>query len=210
MKWLPTLKKELPLAHFTDIPVDDDTLYDVLIKDEIYENQTFRHHCFKGVRFENCHFIHCHFSNCDFIDTEFISCDFSNSENDHGYYCHVLFKRTKLLGTAFNECLFQYVQFDDCLARYMSICDTQCKTVLLEQSDFQEAYFETNTFKDVSFKNLNLFKTTFFTPSLRIIDVSESIIAGLVISDTFAEIRGAKIDFMQAVDLVRFLGVVIK
>lgn len=54
---------------------------------------------------------------------------------------------------------------------------------------------------------MNLSRVDFFKTQLEGIDLSDSNIEGIMVSDTFRELRGLKIGPMQAMDLVRFLGV---
>ncbi|MBR3236047.1 MAG: pentapeptide repeat-containing protein, partial [Atopobiaceae bacterium] len=53
----------------------------------------------------------------------------------------------------------------------------------------------------------NLMRAEFFGTRLRGVDLSGSELAGIRVSNIFAELSGAKISLDQAVDLVSLLGV---
>ena len=63
-------------------------------------------------------------------------------------------------------------------------------------------------FKNIIFQQVDLTQAQFFKTSLKGIDLSDSKIEGLAIS--LEDIRGAKINQFQAIDLLYLIGVKLK
>ena len=104
----------------------------------------------------------------------------------------------RLYNISFVESNLNYANFTTASIENVSFKDT-----VLRNSNFQE-----NKFKNIIFKNADLTQSQFFKTSLRNIDLSESIIDGIILS--VEDIKGAIINEFQAIDLITLLGVKIK
>ncbi len=95
---------------------------------------------------------------------------------------HVCFKKCRFVSCDFSGSMFYNVKFVNC--------------------DFSNCRFQSCYLKETEISGCKG-----DGGQLEGIDLSDSNIEGIMISDTFRELRGLKIGPMQAMDLVRFLGV---
>lgn len=79
---------------------------------------------------------------------------------------------------------------------------------MFENSILRNGAFQENKIKKLIFKNADLTQVQFLKTSLKGIDLSNSIISGIIIA--IEDIRGATINELQALDLVGLIGVKIK
>lgn len=160
------------------------------------------HVVFKKCRFEACDlsgsmFYHVTFLNCDFSNCRFQSCYFKDTEisgckGDGGDFSQSTFRKTHVEEGCFHYANYEGTLWDSCR---------------LKGCDFSEAFFAEVKFKKMQFEKVNLSKADLFKTKLEGMDLSDCNIEGIMISDTFRELRGLKISPWQAMDLVRFLGV---
>lgn len=162
----------------------------------------FEHVCFK-----KCRFVSCDFSGSMFYNVKLLNCDFSNCRFQSCY-----FKDTEILGCKgnggdFSQSTFRKTLIEEGCYHYANYEGTLWDSSRLKECDFNEAFFPEVKFKKIQFEKVNLAETDLFKTQLEGIDLSDSNIEGIMISDTFRELRGLKISPWQAMDLVRFLGV---
>ena len=62
-------------------------------------------------------------------------------------------------------------------------------------------------YKGIKLNQVNFTHVDFFKTPLKGVDLSDCTIDGILVSDTYAELRGAKINMFQAAELARLLGV---
>ncbi len=62
-------------------------------------------------------------------------------------------------------------------------------------------------FKGIKLNRINLTHVDFYKTPLKGIDLSDCAIEGIMLSDTYAELRGAKINMFQAAEIARLFGV---
>jgi len=79
----------------------------------------------------------------------------------------------------------------------------------LEDRRCKEAFFMESRLKKFTLEKTDLTRADFFRTQLKGIDLSSCVIKGIMVSDTYRELHGAKIDAFQAIDLVSLLGVTI-
>ncbi|MBS7009702.1 pentapeptide repeat-containing protein [Anaerostipes sp.] len=159
------------------------------------------------VTFKKCRFTACDFSGSMFYHVKFLNCDFSNCRFQSCY-----FKDTEILGCKgdggdFSQSTFRRTLIEEGCYHYANYEGTLWDSCRLRGCDFCEAFLAEVKFKKVKFEKVNLSKTDFFKTKLDGIDLSDSNIEGIMISDSFRELYGLKISPWQAMDLVRFLGV---
>ena len=80
----------------------------------------------------------------------------------------------------------------------------------IQNANMSNAFMPESKFKRFSVVNTNLEKVDFFKTFLKGIDVSTCNIAGITVSENFNEIKGIKIDALQAADIAQLVGVKIK
>lgn len=162
----------------------------------------FNHVCFK-----KCRFVSCDFSGSMFYNVKFVNCDFSNCRFQSCYLKETEISGCKGDGGDFSQSTFRKTIVEEVCYHYANFESTLWDGCRLKGVDFSEAFFAEVKFKKVRFEKVNLSRVDFFKTQLEGIDLSDSNIEGIMISDTFRELRGLKIGPMQAMDLVRFLGV---
>ena len=77
----------------------------------------------------------------------------------------------------------------------------------LENALFREAAFPEVKLKKTRLHGLDLTRGDFFHTPLKGMDLSDCELAGLMVSETFSELKGAKVSYGQAVDIAALLGV---
>ena len=77
----------------------------------------------------------------------------------------------------------------------------------ITKCELPEACLAEAKFRSVLFSNTNLKRVDFFKTVLNGINLSSCDIEGLMVSDTYYELKGLKVNAMQAVDLSLLLGI---
>ena len=101
----------------------------------------------------------------------------------------------------------QEVSFIGCNFQYANWDNSTLKTVQYTECDLQRAMLSECVFKNLGFAECRIVGTNFFKTKLKGIDLSTCHVEGLVLSDTFAELRGVKIAPVQTAELAGLLGV---
>ncbi len=165
---------------------------------------------FSLVTFEKCRFVACDFSHASFINVTMYGCDFSNCCFKDSYWkeCAIQhckadgadFENATLRQTGINETPCRYINLTHALLDhcFMSVCD-------LRECAFSEVKLRQSKFVDVDFRQSNFFKTP-----LKGCDLSSCNVDGILLSDTFVELKGARISAEQAPYIASLLGVIIE
>lgn len=176
---------------------EQETLFDCDMSQLLFHSVQFIRcgfaHCdFSQVEMEKVKFINCDFSGCHFSDSFWKKCQIQDCKGDRADFSGSLFRETILTGNS-----FCYTNFHRC--RWQDSALMRCL--------FKEGVMTENQFRRIKLKQVNFTRADFFRTMLDGIDLSECAIVGIGVSDSFAELHGAKIDPTQAVDLVPLLGV---
>ena len=214
------MKPEKPQIPESIQTVNDmEKMIPIAARDEVdvlnicFEN-TFLNRCdigaieFRGCRFQNCRFADCRLDGAFFCDVTFSDCDLSNLVFSGCSFRRVEFCRCKIVGTLFPDSYLEHVLFQGCTGKWASLTGSKWKKVLLEDCDFSEGNFEECSFVSVEIVECNLEKAVFLHTPLRQIDLTSDEIGGIVLSGP--ELRGAIVTALQASDLARYLGLVIR
>ncbi len=161
----------------------------------IFENCVFNKVVFQKTYFKNCFFKNCDFSNCDFSNSTFSNCKFQN---------------VKGVGTNFSDSAFKDVKINECLLRYAVFTYSLFNICNIEQSDMSEAFLDDCKVKKFTLNHVNLVRANFYKTVLKGIDLRTCQIDGLILSSEAKEIHGAVVDMLQAAELAKMLGVIIK
>jgi len=78
------------------------------------------------------------------------------------------------------------------------------------KTDLSNANISECKLKSWELKEVLLTNSAFFKTSLRGVDFTESEITGIILSNNYAELQGAIVNVLQAAELAKFLGVVVK
>ncbi|MEG1537263.1 MAG: pentapeptide repeat-containing protein [Clostridiales bacterium] len=90
---------------------------------------------------------------------------------------------------------------------YANCFHTVWENCSINNCTFKEAFFSESRLKKLKLQEINFSNTDFFRTALKDIDLSACTIEGIMVSDTFQELKGLKINSAQAVTLVHLLGV---
>ena len=82
------------------------------------------------------------------------------------------------------------------------------ENILFENTILRNSNFQENKLKNIILKKADLTRTQFFKTNLKGLDLSDSIIDGIIVS--LEDIRGVMINEFQAVDLIGLIGVKVK
>lgn len=180
--WLESKEETYEKLEVQSISIDRSTF----IKTSILESS-----------FTNVHFADIAFQNCDLSNTKFIDCSFRNCK----------FYSCKLVGTQFINNHFTNIEIKDSVCKYMNLVDTKIKEFTCQTSDLSHSSFYHLTFKKVFFEDVNMPNMEIDETLLEGIDLSTCKITGLKTNPQC--LKGLKINYVQAMELVTLLGVVV-
>lgn len=198
------------LLYSTEFREEEQEIKGISVCDHYIEHANVSPICLQGAVFKKCVFKDCDFEKSSFVDVIFDGCDFSNSN---------------LKNTYLNRC-----EFISCKCIGMDICDSTLKDLLLQDSNFQYASFDHSSMngvyavssdftsalisevkiKNFQSKDSQFIGTNFFKTALKSLDFTESIFAGIVVSDQMLELRGCIVNQFQTVDIAKMMGVIVK
>ncbi len=193
---------------------DDFIESEVVIENFSFEKQQFESDNFSDIdcrngAFEGMRFIRCNFSNSTFIDVKFVDCDFSNSSFDGAYFKNCEFITSKCVGLQMVENRILDCKISDSIFRYSAFDKSKINNLSARKTDFTETSFSEVSFKKIDTKECVIVKSNFFKTRLNGIDFSKDEFYSPIVSESFFELKGLKINQSQAVDLAVLLGVII-
>lgn len=121
----------------------------------------------------------------------------------------IVFKKCRFIGCDFSQSTFRLSKIEEGVFHYANFEEVLWDKCEFENCDLSESFLAEVRFQKTVFSKVNFAKADFFKTMLDGIDLSDCNIEGIMISDSFRELRGLKISPLQAMDLVRFLGVAI-
>ncbi len=90
---------------------------------------------------------------------------------------------------------------------YANFARTAWTGCALQSSSLREAVCSEVRFKNVTLAEVNFSGAEFFKTPLAGLDVSNCDINGILVSESFRELRGLRVSALQAMELARLLGV---
>lgn len=172
------------------------------------EGLNAEHRSITRCTFRHVRFTDCRLSSTHLMDVRFEHCDLSNARLPESSLMRVEFIDCKLVGTDLSESTLQHLLLKDCNARYLNLSMNKLSQVRLTGCDLREAYLDNCKFSAVALEQCDLMGADFTRTSLRGIDLRTSHIEALRLN--LPDIRGAIVDTVQAMELVRLLGVVVE
>lgn len=165
----------------------------------------------QSCRFSGCLFPACTLHSSHFTDVTFRNCDLSNADFSGCSFQRVEFLECKLVGANLSEATMQHVAFERCKAGFANFALGRLRYVGFARGVMPSAVFDECRFENVVFSRCDLTQGEFRGTRLRGLSLADSDIRGLRVGevDSF-ELKGLKINALQAVDLVRMLGVEIE
>ncbi len=161
-----------------------------------------------GVELDHCVLAGADFSKASFYDCVLVGCDLSNAMLEEAYLARTRFVGCKLEGARMGKAFLRSSRFIDCMCRYANMGEMTLESSSLVGCDLREAFLNEVRFrKKTRLQNCDLTRVDFFRTSLKGMDLSTCTIAGIAVSDTHSELKGALISREQAQELVGMLGV---
>lgn len=185
----------------------EEVLFDKEYRDEVIEKLDFNRLELESVRFINCRLIGCDLSGCVFKQVSFEKCDLSNLIWKNGYFRDITFTDCKGDGSDFGQSSFINAVIEGGTYHYGNFSATLWDNSEILNTEFGDSFFSEAKFKKIRFDNVNLIRSDFFKTVLKGIDLSTCIIDGIMVSDTFREIKGVRLNAEQAVVIAQMLGV---
>ena len=191
---------------------------EVLAKEEKVANARFSRETVDSLdkpylSINNCTFSHMLFQDCRFksaqlTDVRFENCDLSNISFASSTFYRVEFIACKLLGTNFPETTLNHVLIKGCSGQYINLAMSKMRTACFADSDFRNGSFNDSKLIPAAFEGCQFMEADFSHTSLKGIDLRTSRISGIQLN--LADLRGAIVSSLQAMDLLPLLGVTIK
>lgn len=201
--------KELNQIAFEHM-INDARAFDLKVIGYKISDVYIKHMDFKSFLFEHCVFDHVTFQGCDFSlalfrNVEFESCDLSNSITEQSLYDHVNMHHTKAIGLKSYQSVFKSCKFKDTILQYASFSESKMSKVAFDHCHLESSDFSIMNKFDVSFDTCDCTSINFFKTSLAHIDLSNSNIEGMIISDFFFELKQVILSREQMIDMAKSL-----
>jgi uncharacterized protein YjbI with pentapeptide repeats len=187
---------------------DEDEIEHIYISNNKIKNQIAYQVSFKEVVFDNVTFENIEFKSLDCTDVRFINCDLSNVDFSGAIIHRTEFINCKLMGINLSNAALQNVLIKECNGKFAFMRFVQIKKVIFEDSLLESSDFQSSELLRTSFLNCDLKLSQMCGTSLSGIDFSTSNIEGLGIR--VEDIKGVIVSPIQAVDLSKLLGIIIK
>ena len=184
----------------------DDYIQNISFENEVITAADFSKIEFESVQFVKCQFIKCDFSKDSFYDVVFENCILSNCLFTESYWKQASLLECKGDGSNFSQSCFKEVAISGSSLCYVSCANTVWKECTINGSNFKEAFLSEVKFQKLALKAVNFQRVDFFKTSLKGIDLSDCTIDEIMVSETFNELKGAKINAVQAVTIAQRLG----
>ena len=75
------------------------------------------------------------------------------------------------------------------------------------ECDFKEAFLSEMKWKKITLSKVNFTSVDFFQTALKGIDFSDCITDNIMVSDTYKELAGVKMNMFQAAEISKMLGI---
>lgn len=162
---------------------------------------------FECVTFNRCNLIDCKFESGYFHQVRFEKCDLSNSKLENAYFKEATFDNCKLVGANLHNSTMWDVNITDSVFRYANFAESSWRDGTITQCDMREVSFADAKLLRTKLKDVNLSGGDFFKSVVKGIDFSQCDIEAIVLSENLKELKGTKINAMQAAGLIGALGI---
>lgn len=165
------------------------------------ENTTIDCCVFKGIDFTNS----IEFKNVEIWDSIFENCDLSNFEFNNRSLHRCQFINCRLVGVNFINCSLKDVLFNNVQALYLNMVSCNIKDISFENSNLEKANLTDNKIKNMLINESNFSEAEIQKTSLKDVDFSNSTIDGIMTD--LDSLVGIKVNSIQALDLIKLLGI---
>lgn len=198
------------LRLLNDCMSNDIDIHHKHIKNVCLENRTFSSIELIGIIFENCTITNSSFAKSSFDNVLFRNCNFSNSNFSDSWFNCCEFEFNKNIGADFGSCRLFNVKIENSSFKYTKFTLSKFDTCSILKSDMSETFFAECSLKTMQLDGSKFIRTDFFKTSLSKLDFSTCDLQAIVVSDDNRELKGAIVNTYQAVELSKFLGIIIK
>ena len=162
----------------------------------------FRQILFRGCQFTGCTFYKASFYDCRFENCRWVSCRFEGS-----YFRNAAFEGCRGDGADFRRS-----HWKNCSVRETILRCTNFKQSVWERSEFSDCDFQEAALSEIRmvrpvFRRVDFSRADFFRTILRGVDLTSCTIDGISLSEACGELRGARIDALQAGVVAGILGI---
>lgn len=163
-----------------------------------------------GCLFAQCDLPESRFEKCYLRDVVFDQCDLSCCDFTRANLTRVQFIDCRLTGAIFAGCYCSNLQLDRCRAPYSNFTQAKLHRVSFTGCDLHEAAIDDcRTDQDaLIFSGCDLTDASLTHTSMNGLDLSDSQIDGIAV--TLPELKGAIVSPIQACELSKLLGIIIK
>lgn len=158
--------------------------------------------------FENCRFIKNDTEKLAFVDVRFDQCDLSNLNMNGAVFQRVEMVHCRAVGLSLTNTLANHLSIHDCNCRYLNINASDWHLATIENTDCTNASIQECKLKSVQFIRCNLNCSDFCHTRLNGMDFTTDELEGVTVASD--ELRGAIVTPVQACELAKMLGVVIR
>lgn len=190
--------------------LEETPVFTVKCADEHQTGTDFRKIELRESIVESCSFTDCSFQNASFIDVKFSSCDLSNSRFSGAYFERCAFVNCKCVGIDMSDTVIKQVSFSGSKLTYAYFDKAKLTDIFLEETELTEASISEAVLKRVQAETCKFIKNNFFKTMLSGMDFSQNEFIAPIVSNPPAELKGAVISPVQAVDLIGLWGVTVK
>lgn len=188
-----------------DILVDEEKISDLYFSKGVVRQVNKPYLSINNCTFKQQIFNECQLKSAQLTDIRFENCDLSNVSFTGTTFYRVEFISCKLLGTGFPEATLNHVWMEHCYGQYINLSMTKMRTVRFSHCDFRNASLNDSKLIPAAFDNCELLEADFSHTSLKGIDLRSSRITGIQLN--IADLKGAIVSSLQAMDLLPLLGV---
>jgi len=158
--------------------------------------------------FDRVSFARCEVGSVKWSDVRLVGCDLSNARFRHFEATRVEFVRCKLVGMNAVGCRWQDVLLEECDASLIQLSDARLERWEARGTQLREAAINSAELKGVRWREVNLREADLAETSLQDVDLRGCELEGITLK--VEDLRGAIVSAPQAMELARFLGLVVR
>ena len=178
----------------------------------VFEDEDLSGRDLSTVIFRNCSFISCDlectsFSRGGLMSSSISDSDLSRADFSGAYIKDSEIVGSRLYGTVFSSSRIKNAGIVRSSARYSSFSSASASLLRIEQSSFTDSAFDEMKCTGCIFSSSDFSRSSFRGTSMNAIDLHESSIESIALSEDFHELRGARLDITQMMCIAALLSV---
>jgi uncharacterized protein YjbI with pentapeptide repeats len=206
---IPTTLREVNDFYSFSRPYieDEDIVSEIEVISDHQSDESFYRLEVQNSVFNNCIFHNCDFSKTSFYDVVFTNCDLSNSKFNDAYFSRCQFINCKCVGVNLSESIMKHISIQGSNYTFSTFDLSKLNDFSVEETDLTDVSMAEMTLVRFKTSKSKFIKNNFFKTKLKGIDFTDSDFIAPTISSPPTELKGAKINTIQAADLIRLWGV---